>query len=185
MPDAERLVAFDKFHVAKYLGDAVDKVRRAENKALRRDGCDDLVGTRYGWLCNSTTMSRKQWAHFKTLCQSTLKTAWAWALKETAMSLWAYISRTWAAKDWKRWLSWAMHCRLEPMKKVAKTIKTHLWGILNAIALEVTNGGAESMNGRIKLIKARSRGFRNEACFRNTIYFHLGDLELYPEGVKR
>lgn len=184
LPEGEGKIAFDKFHVAKYLGDAVDKVRRAENKALRQHGRDDLVRSKYSWLRNPDNMSREQWSHFKTLRESTLKTARAWAIKEFAMSLWGYISRTWAEKGWKRWLSWAVRCRLEPIKKVAQTIKTHLWGILNAIILDANNGGAESINGRVKLIKVRSRGFRNKDRFRNAIYFHLGGLDLYPDGVR-
>lgn len=184
LPDADTKIAFDKFHVAKYLGDAVDKVRRAEHKALRAQGRDDLVRSKYLWLRNPSNMSRSQWQDFKGLRDSTLKTARAWAIKEFAMTLWGYVSRTWAEKGWKRWLAWATRCRLEPVKKVAQTIRKHLWGIINAIILDANNGGAESINGRIKLIKVRSRGFRNKDRFRNAIYFHLGDLDLYPEAAK-
>lgn len=184
VPEARSKIAFDKFHVAKYLGDAVDKVRRAEHSALRAQGRDDLVRSKYAWLRNPNNMSREQWCHFKELRESALKTARAWAIKEFAMSLWRYVSRTWAGKGWTRWLAWAVRSRLDPVKKVAKTIKTHLWGILNAIVLKVSNGGAESINGRIQLIKARSRGFRNKARFRNAIYFYLGGLDLYPDAVR-
>lgn len=184
LPDADTKIAFDKFHVAKYLGEAVDKVRRSEHKALRAQGRDDLVRSKYAWLTNPSNMSRTQWRDFQGLRESALKTARAWAIKELAMSLWGYVSRTWAEKGWTRWLAWAVRSRLEPIKKVAKTIKAHLWGILNAIILEANNGGAESINGRIKLIKIRSRGFRNKERFRNAIYFHLGDLDLYPAAVK-
>lgn len=184
LPDADTKIAFDKFHVAKYLGDAVDKVRRAEHKNLQKQGRDDLVRSKYLWLRNPSNMSRTQWHDFKSLRESTLKTARAWAIKEFAMTLWSYVSRTWAEKGWKRWLAWAVRSRLEPVKKVAQTIKTHLWGILNAIVLNANNAGAESINGRIKLIKVRSRGFRNKTRFRNAIYFHLGDLDLYPDAAK-
>jgi transposase len=119
------------------------------------------------------------------LRESALRTARAWAIKEFAMSLWHYSSRTWAIKAWKRWLSWAVRCRLAPVKKVAQTIKEHLWGIINAIVMKVDNGGAESINSRIKMIKVRSRGFRNKARFRNAIYFHLGGLDLDPAGIKK
>ena len=74
---------------------------------------------------------------------------------------------------------------MHPIKEVAKTIKDHLWGILNAIVLKVSNGPAEGLNSRIKMIKVRSRGFRNKERFANAIYFHLGGLDLYPEGVVR
>ncbi len=80
---------------------------------------------------------------------------------------------------------WAVRCRLDPIKAVAKTIKAHLWGILNAIVLKVSNGPAEGLNSRIKTLKVRSRGFRNRERFANAIYFHFGGLDLYPEGVVR
>ncbi len=80
-------------------------------------------------------------------------------------------------------MPWAMRSGLEPIKKVVGTIKDHLWEILNAVVLEVSNGSAEGLNSRIKMIKVRSRGFRNKERFANAIYLHLGGLNLYPEGV--
>lgn len=185
IPDARSKIAFDKFHVAKYLGAAVDKVRKQEHKALMRDGWEDLKGTKYDWLSNLRNLSRKRQREFKVLRESTLKTARAWAIKDLAMHLWDFVSRTWAEKRWKQWLSWAMRCRLEPVRDVARIIKKHLWGIINAILLNVSNGGAESINSRIKMVKIRSRGFRNKTRYKNAIYFHLGGLDLYPEGVVR
>ena len=185
IPGSKEKIAFDKFHVAKYLGEAVDKVRRQEHKVLMAEGYEDLKGSKYDWLYNPENMTYKQNKRFKVLRDSTLKTARAWAIKELAMSLWHYVSKTWARKGWERWLSWAVRSRLDPIKKVAKTIKEHLWGILNAIVLKVSNGPAEGLNSRIKMIKVRSRGFRNKQRFANAIYFHLGGLDLYPEGIAR
>ena len=99
------------------------------------------------------------------------------------MTLWNYVSRTWATKAWKRWLSWAQRCRLKPMTKVAKTIKRHLWGIINAIVLKVTNAGAESLNAKIQKLKRWACGYRNRERFRTAIMFHLGGLDLYPAGI--
>jgi len=99
------------------------------------------------------------------------------------MSLWNYVSRTWGEKAWRSWLSWALRSRLELMKKVATTILNHLWGIINAIVLDVHNGHAESINSRIKMMKIRRCGFRNKIRFCNAIYFHLGGLDLYPKGL--
>lgn len=183
IPGAREKIAFDKFHVAKYLGDAVDKVRKQEHRALLQAGDSPLTGSKYRWLTNPNNMDRERWNSFKALRESTLKTARAWGIKQLAMSLWHYVSRTWAEKAWKRWLSWAMRSRLEPMKKAAATLRNHLWGIINAIVLNVHNGHAESMNSRIKMIKTRSCGFRNKLRFRNAIYFHLGGLDLYPKGL--
>lgn len=185
IPGAEEKIAFDKFHVAKYLGEAVDKVRRQEHKALMAEGYDDLKGSKYDWLYNPGNMTHQQKIRFKMLRESTLKTARAWAIKELAMSLWHYVSKTWARKGWEQWLSWAVRSRLNPIKEVARIIKTHLWGILNAIVLKVSNGPAEGINSRIKTIKVRSRGFRNKKRFANAIYFHLGGLDLYPGGVAK
>jgi transposase len=185
IPDADRKIAFDKFHVAKYLGEAVDKVRKQEHKALMCEGWEDLKGSKYDWLTNPGNLSRKRQRSFKLLRESTLKTARAWAIKDLAMRLWNYVSRTWAEKRWKQWLSWAFRSRLEPVRKVARTIKEHLWGILNAIILKANNATSESINSRIKTIKIRSRGFRNKARYKNAIYFHLGGLDLYPDGVVR
>lgn len=94
--------------------------------------------------------------------------------------MWSYATHGWAVKAWKRWISWAMHSRLEPMKHVACTIRDRLWGIVNAIVLGVTNAGSESQNAKIQWIKKQVCGFRNRERFRNAIYFHLGGLDLYP-----
>ena len=168
IPDVDEKIAFAKFHVAQVLGEAVDKVRRVEHRALLAEGRTDLVRSKYQWLRNPNNMSHKQWREFKDLRESALRTA-----------------RAWAIKAWKRRLSGAVRCRLGPVKKVAQIIKKHLWGIINAIVMKVDNGGAESINSRIKMIKVRSRGFRNKARFRNAIYFHLGGLDLYPAGIKK
>ncbi len=75
-------------------------------------------------------------------------------------------------------------CRLDPMKKTVKTIKKYLWGILNAIVLEVNNGPVESINSGIKSVKVRARGYRNIQQFATEMYFYLGGLDMYPEGYR-
>jgi len=163
IPGAEQKIAFDKFHVAKHLGEAVDKVRRREHRELLKVGIEILKGTKHDWLTNPKNMGRSRKRSFSELVRSTLKTARAWAIKELAMSLWGYVSRTWAEKGWSRWYSWA---------------------IINAIVLKADNGHAESMNSKIQMLKIRARGFRNKERFKTAIYFHLGGLDLYPEGVR-
>lgn len=184
IPDGERKIAFDKFHVAQHLGQAVDKVRRQENKALVAAGDERLKGTRYLWLFNPDHLSEERWQSFKQLKDSALKTARAWAVKELAMCLWHYRTRGWARRAWEKWYSWAIRSRLEPIRKVARMIKRHLEGILNAIVLGVTNARSESVNSKIQWIKYTARGFRNRARFRQAIYFHLGGLDLYPESLR-
>lgn len=181
VPEADEKIAFDKFHVAQALGEAVDQVRRAEHKTLMREGDDSLKGTRYLWLRHPKTVSDRDWnGRFAALRDSVLTTARAWAIKESAMQLWEYRSRTWARKAWERWYAWAIRSRLVPIKRVAKMVKRHLEGIINAVVLKANNAMAESINGRIQRVKRMACGFRNEARFQRAIYFHLGGLDLRP-----
>ena len=96
------------------------------------------------------------------------------------MTLWRYRYRAWARKAWFEWYAWAIRSKLEPVKRVARMVKRHLYGIVNAIVLGVTNARAEGINSRIQWLKYTARGFRNRDRFRNAIYFHLGGLDLYP-----
>ena len=181
--DAQEKIAFDKFHVAGHLGDAVDRVRRAEHRRLAGEDDQRLKGSRYAWLRNPENMDEERWEQFAELRDSALQTARAWGYKEHAMTLWAYRSRAWARKAWLAWYRSAIRCRLEPVKRVARMVKRHLDGIVTAVVDKVTNARAESINAGIQKVKYSARGFRNRKRFRNAIYFHLGGLDLYPVGV--
>ena len=183
VPEADRKIVFDKFHIAMHLGDAVDKVRRQEHRALLAQGDDRLKKSKYLWLTNPANQNRKQKNAFQSLRHSELKVARAWAIKELAMTLWGYVSRGWAERMWKRWYSWAIRCRLEPIKKVARMIKRHWQGVINAVTSNITNASSEGMNSKIQWIKRKACGYRNRERFRNAIYFHLGGLDLYPKAI--
>ena len=183
VPNADEKIVFDKFHIAKHLGDAVDRVRRQEHRAMLAQGDDRLKKSKYLWLSNPDNMSRKQWNGFQALRESGLKAARAWAIKELAMSLWGYTSRGWADRMWTRWYSWAIRSRLEPIKKVARMIRRHWQGVINAATCNVTNAASEGMNSKIQWIKRKACGYRNRERFRNAIYFHLGGLDLYPAAL--
>lgn len=178
--EAEKKICFDKFHVAKHLGDAVDKVRRGENRELLAHSDRTLVGSRYTWLQNPENMSARGAGALDQLKNRVLKTARAWAIKEHAMCLWNYASRGWARRAWEGWIAWAVRSRLEPIKKVGRMVREHLDGIINGIVLYVTNAGAESINAKIQRVKRIACGFRNRERFKNAIYFHAGGLDLSP-----
>jgi transposase len=180
LPDADRKICFDKFHVAQHLGNGVDAVRRAEHKRLSADGDDRLKGTRYRWLEQPRNMAPKHLPSFRQLRDSALATAAAWSVKEYAMCLWSYISRTWAEKGWRAWIAWTKRKAIAAMTRVAEMVDKHLYGIINAIVLKRTNAHAESANARIQKVKSRACGFRNRERFRAAIMFHCGQLELYP-----
>jgi transposase len=185
IPDAKSRIVFDKFHIAKHLGEAVDKVRRQEHKQLTRAGDDSLKGTKYLWLKHPDNIDDEKWRDFQSVRESNLKTARAWAIKETAMELWESCNRAEAMEKWKQWYGWAIRSRLEPVKRVARMIKNHLDGVINAVLTNVTNAGAESINSVVQKLKVKARGFRNRERFKNAIYFHLGGLNLYPSGITR
>jgi transposase len=64
--------------------------------------------------------------------------------------------------------------------RVARMVREHLYGIVNAIVLRATNASSESANAKIQRVKRMACGFRNRERFRNAIYFHLGGLDLLP-----
>ena len=184
IPGAERKIAFDRFHVASHMNEAVNQVRRQEHRALKALEINPLTGTRYLWLQSPEALEGDRRERLELLKSSSLKTARAWAIKELARSLWDYKLRGWARRGWMRWYSWAIRSRLEPVKRVARMVKRHLEGILNAVVLGVTNARSEAVNAKIQWIKYTARGFRNRERFRNAIYFHLGGLDLYPKMSK-
>jgi transposase len=183
LPEANEKIAYDKFHVAMHLGAAVDRVRREENRSLNEQGDDTLKGTKHLWLYHPERVPEKSLARFDQLVRKALKTSRAWMLKELAMEMWECRDREAARKIFTAWYSWAIRSRLAPIKRVARMIKRHLDGILNAIVAGVTNARLEGINTLIQGLKRSARGFRNRDRFRNAIYFHLGGLDLYPRSV--
>ena len=178
---ADKKICFDRFHVAKHFGDGVNRVRTQEAAELRAAGDKTLVGTRYLWLQNPENMKPDNKTRFETLRDTSLKVARAWAMKETARGLWDYSTRGWAQRAWNRLIDWMSRSRLDPMIKVAKMLREHLWGILNAIALNASNAHLESTNAKIQALKKRACGYRNRARFRHAILFHCGRLDLHPQ----
>jgi transposase len=183
VPDADRKIAFDKFHVAQHLGEGVDSVRRTEHRELIAKGDESLKGSRFLWLTNPDNFRPDQAYSIEAFHRINLRTGRAWSLKETAMCIWRFVSRHHAWSAWTAWIAKAMRSRLEPIKRVARMIRDHLWGIVNAMALQVTNAASESVNAKVQRVKRAACGFRSRERFRNAIYFHLGGLDLYPVGV--
>ena len=130
LPNPEEKIVFDKFHVAKHLGEAVDKVRRTEHKELHAEGDERLKGTKYDWLKGRDKFKLAEWRAFCQLRRSNLKTSRAWARKEQAMKLWDFSYEQAARKHFNWWYRWATHSRLKPMIDKAKMLVTHLPNIL-------------------------------------------------------
>lgn len=180
VPDADAKIVFDKFHVLQHAGDAVDKVRKQEHKALSAAGDTQLKGTKYDWLKNPHNFTRTAWREFEVLRNSTLKTARAWALKESLTRLWDYKYVGAARTYFKRWYYWATHSQLAPMVKLAQMIKRHLDNILTYLKHRITNAVTEALNAKIQWIKYGARGFRSRDAYKMSILFHCGGLDMEP-----
>ena len=180
LPQGEKKIVFDKFHVAKHLGEAVDKVRRAENKMLLKDDDRRLVGTKYDWLRNPANFARDQWNEFRGLRESKLKTARACALKDQGMLFWDCPNARQAERHFQWWYRWATHSRLKPIIDKAKMLKPHLPNLLTYFKCWLTNAFCESLNSKIQWVKYTARGFRNFDNFATAIYFHCGKLDMTP-----
>jgi len=178
LPEAD--IVHDKFHIAKYLGEAVDKVRKTEHKSLLKEGSEDLKGTKYLWLTNPMNWTDEQKQQFKELKNKGLKVGRAWTLKEMFSDLWGYRYKKPARNFFKKWYWWATHARLMPVADVAKKLKRHLDNILTYLKHRITNAVAEGLNSKIQQIKSAARGFRNFENYRIAILFFCGKLDMYP-----
>jgi len=178
LPEAD--IVHDKFHVSKYLGEAVDKVRRQEHKELMAQGDETLKGTRQLWLYNPQNFSAEQRAEFGRLKDLQLKVARAWAAKELFSKFWEYQEEGWARRFFKHWFGWASRSRLKPVVEVAQLLKRHLENLLTYLKHHITNAVTEGLNSKIQAIKAAARGFRSFRNYRIRILFFCGKLDLYP-----
>lgn len=178
-PEAE--IVHDRFHISKYLGEAVDRVRREEQRKLKKEGDDRLTGMRQLLLYNFENLDEDSQVEMELLQKSDLKTARAWAIKENFRYFWESGNAVAAEKFFHQWYGWAIRSRLEPVKKVAKMLKRHQAGLLSYFRHSVTNAVTEGFNSRIQSIKSAARGFRNFANYRLRILFYCGKLDLMPE----
>ena len=178
-PEAD--IVFDRFHVSQHLNEAVDKVRRAEHKQLRSEGSDMLAGSRYSWLKSPENLGEDQRRILDDLCGRNLKTSRAWAIKETFNEFWASRNEAFAEGVFRRWYSWAIRSRLEPVKRVARMLKKHYYGLETWFEHRISNAVSEGLNSRIQTLKSAARGFRNFANYRTRILFFCGKLDMRPE----
>ena len=173
-------IVHDRFHISKYLNEAVDKVRRQEHKALKTTGDERLTGSKQLWLFNPENLNDERWLEFETLKDQELKTSRAWAIKEQFRWFWEYRYAGNARKFFNRWYGWATRSRLKPIIDVAKMLKRHFDNILTYFRHRITNAMSEGFNSRIQSIKSQARGFRAFKNYRTRILFYCGKLDLQP-----
>ena len=113
--------------------------------------------------------------YFESLLEFTLDRS---ETNELAKDIW---NRPWSEErrnDWERWLALAANSDVPMMKNAAKTIGKRLYGILNAMRHRVSNGNAEALNSKIRLLRIKARGYRNRERFKLGVMFHYGKLNM-------
>ncbi len=185
----QALHVLDRFHIALHLNQAVDQVRRAESARLRaasKAAAQQLKHTRWTLLRRGSRVRGKARQKLQALLASKRQTARAWELKETFAHFWKYRSLTWAGAFLDYWTWRAMRSHLEPMKKVARMLRSHEERILNWFRAkgEISTGAVEGLNNKIRVVTRRSYGFRTYKAMEIALYHTLGRLP-EPESALR
>lgn len=166
-------ITFDRFHIMKKLGEAVDEVRRAEAK----DRPLLLKRTRWLWLTNRHNLSTNEQRALVWLTRPSVQLATARAHRwredfqafydQPADQAEAYLTR---------WCAGAMRSRLQPVKDFVAMVKRHWNGILAWHRSHLTTGLLEGTNSLIQAAKARARGYRNKKYMITIIYLIAAKL---------
>ena len=183
----QALHILDRFHIVAMLNKAIDEVRASEHKQLQADGYEPVLKkTRWCLLKRKENLTEKEEIKLNTVLQYNLKSVRAYLLKEEFQVFWDYISPHWAGKYLDRWCTRVMRSKIDPMKKVVKTIRRHKPLILNWFRAKkaFSSGIVEGLNTKIKLTTRKSYGFRTYKCAEIALYHALGKLP-EPETAHR
>jgi transposase len=178
-PLGEAVHVLDRFHVMQKFGKALDEIRAEEAKRLQRDGYEPVLKrSRWCFLKRPENLTDKQTVKLSELLRYNLRTVRAYLLREEFQRLWEYISPAWAGKVLDEWTGRLLRSRLEPMKKIARTIRGHRPLILNWFRARglVSSGAVEGLNNKVKLVTRKSYGFRSPDVAKLALSHSLGDL---------
>ena len=179
----QALHILDRFHIVAKLNKAIDEVRAGEHRQMQKDGYEPVLkNSRWCLLKRSENLTEKQEAKLKDLLQYNLKSVRAYLLKEDFHGFWDYVSPAWAEKYLDRWCTRVMRSKIEPMKKVAKTIRNHKPLILNWFKAKkvFSSGIVEGLNNKAKVTTRNSYGFRTYRGVEIALYHALGNLPTPP-----
>lgn len=161
-------ILYDKFHILKHLGDALDAVRKSEYKRLTGNKKKYIKGSKWILLSNRENLTSDGRQSLDALMKANKRLSKAYLLRETFGQLWAYKSEAWALKffnNWKQSLKWQ---RLKPYEEFVKLIERHWDGIAAYCNPEnkVPLGFVEGFNNKIRVIQRRAYGLRDEEYLR-------------------
>jgi transposase len=165
-------LTFDKFHIMKIINEAVDEVRRQEQKER-----PELAKTRYIWLKNKNNLKKAQIETLEKLQvkKLNLKTSRAYHIRMNFQDFFTQPIET-AESFLNKWYFWATHSRLQPIKEAAYTIKRHWNGVLRWLHSRINNGMLEGFNSLVQSAKTRARGYRTNRNLIAMIYLIGGKL---------
>ncbi|NLF70082.1 MAG: ISL3 family transposase [Candidatus Anammoximicrobium sp.] len=169
----------DRFHVMANMNKAIDEVRRDEARQLKADGYEQILKhSRWCLLKRRANLTAKQVVKLTELLRYNLKSVRAYLLREDFQRFWTYQSPTWAQKFLRQWCTRAMRSRLEPMKKVALSLRKHESLLMNWFRAKgtISAGVVEGLNNKAKVTMRKSYGFRSEEVLEVVLYHNLGDL---------
>ena len=171
-------LVFDRFHLSQYLSRAVDEVRRHTWRQLQGADKAEFKHTRFLWLKNPENLAPDERTRLSALLRINSPIVRAYLLKEDLRRFWNYRYTAWAGGHLLTWLWRASHSRLEPFKKLARMLQTHLDGVLVWTKLRVSNGALEGMNNKVKVISHRAYGYRTTWTYMANIYHCCAALPL-------
>lgn len=169
----------DRFHIMQKMNKAIDEVRASESKQLKTDGFEPVLKhSRWCLLKRRENLTEQQTVKLSELLKYNLKSVRAHLLREDFQQFWQYVSPTWAGKFLDQWTTRTMRSQLEPMKKVASTLRNHRELILNWFKAKgaISSGVVEGFNNKVKLTTRKSYGFRTYEAIETALYHSLGDL---------
>lgn len=169
----------DRFHIMQKMNKAIDEVRAGEAKQLKQDGYEPVLkNSRWCLLKRPENLTDKQTVKLSELLEYNLKSVRAHLLREDFQQFWEYLSPAWAGMFLDQWCTRTMRSKLDPMKKVARTLRNHRELILNWFRAKgsLSSGTVEGFNNKVKLTTRKSYGFRTYEAIETTLYHNLGDL---------
>ena len=161
-------ILFDKFHIMRHLGNALDTVRKAEYARLSGRDRRFIKGQKYTLLSRHENLTLEGRQSLKTLLAANKRLNTAYLLKESFGQLWDYEREAWARRFFENWRASLKWQRLEPYEKFARMIDRHWDGIAAYCKPEnkVSLGFVEGLNNKIRVIQRRAYGLRDQKYLR-------------------
>jgi transposase len=161
-------ILFDKFHIMRHLGEALDKVRKAEYARLSGKDRRYIKGQKYTLLSRRENLTLEGRQTLRTLLAANKRLNTAYLLKESFGQLWSYEHEGWARRFFENWRASLKWQRLVPYEKFADMIDRHWDGIAAYCKPEnkVSLGFVEGLNNKIRVIQRRAYGLRDEEYLR-------------------